>query len=103
MSALHEARDKRSALEKQITRRLFAGDIGRYPLCPFAQTGIRLVRALIVSLILLDGFRLVDCQGSFFRLCSDLKIPWQVALSEVEEPPWALAVHFREISRLRSK
>ena len=47
--------------------------------------------------------RLVHCQGSFFRLCSDLKIPRQVAPSEVEGSPWALAVHFREISRLRSK
>jgi hypothetical protein len=25
---------------------------------------------------------LVDCQGSLFRLCSDLKIPWQVAPSK---------------------
>lgn len=69
MNALHEARDKRSALEKQITRRLFAGDIGRYPLRPFAQTGIRLVRALIVSLILLDGFRL-DAVGRSTARCS---------------------------------
>ena len=29
----------------------------------------------------------VDCQGSFYRLCNDLKIPWQVAPSEAEEPP----------------
>ena len=49
----------------------------------------------------ISSHRLVDCQGSFFRLCSDLKIPWQVAPSEVEEPPWALAAYFREISRLR--
>ena len=27
----------------------------------------------------------VDCQGSFFRLCSDLKIPWQVAPRGVRE------------------
>ena len=55
----------------------------------------------------------LNCQGSFFRFWSDLKISGQVAPSaarrllprfargEVEEPPLAVAVHFREISRLR--
>ena len=62
----------------------------------------RLTQAVGMQNVLVHEY-LVDCQGSFFRLCSDLKIPWQVAPSEVEEPPWAPTACFREISRLRSK